>query len=90
MRYFEVSTHYYALIKAVNVETAKEKYIAHGAEDDGSLKDEIVEVGRDYALAKFSQAPGEGANRKMIPIKQVLEDFHCAEYDVLIIDRNLI
>ena len=88
MKYFEVNEPYYALMKAESIEKAKKKYIEHIAEDDGTLFENIFEVGRDYALAKFSQAPGE--NRKLIPIKQVLEDFHCAEYEVLIIDGNLI
>lgn len=88
MKYFEVYTPYYALLKAESVEKAKGKYTEYVAEDDGSLVDEITEVGRDYALAKFSQAPAE--NRKLIPIKQTLEDFHCAEYEVLIIDGNLL
>lgn len=88
MKYFEVCSPYYALMKTENVEKAKEKYIEHVSDDDGTLDDEIKEVGRDYALAKFSRAPGE--NRKLIPINEVIEDFHCAEYEVLIIDGSLL
>lgn len=88
MKYFEVVSPYYALMKAGNIETAKAKYIEYVAEDDGTLDDEIKEVGKDYALAKFAQAPA--GNRKLIPIHEVLNDFYCAEHEVLIIDGSLV
>ncbi|KLV27245.1 hypothetical protein ABW02_06920 [Niallia circulans] len=88
MKYFEVSSPYYALLKAESKEKAKEKYIEHVADKDGSLDVCMNEVGRDYALARFSQTPLE--NKKLVPVKQVLEDFHAAEYEVLIIDSALI
>lgn len=88
MKFYEVHDPYYALLKAENVEAAKEKYIKHVADDDGSLGDEIKEVGRDYALARFAQAPGE--NRKLIPVGEVVDSFLCQENEVLIIDGALI
>ncbi|MEF7566027.1 hypothetical protein V4V35_23840 [Bacillus infantis] len=88
MKYFEVRAPYYALLKAEDFETAKAKYVMHVAEDDGTLGDEIYEVGKDYALAKFAQAPGE--NKKLIPIHEILNDFYCAEHELLIIDGSLL
>ncbi|PKG30868.1 hypothetical protein [Cytobacillus horneckiae] len=86
MKFYEIHDPYYALIKAENKESAKEKYIKHIAEDDGSL--DINEVSREYALAKFAQAPGE--NKKLIPVEEVVDEFLCQENEVLIIDGSLI
>ncbi|TYS55775.1 hypothetical protein FZD47_25450 [Bacillus infantis] len=88
MEFFEVRAPYYALLKAEDFETAKAIYVKHVAEDDGTLSEEMHEVGKDYALAKFAQAPGE--NKKLIPIHEILNDFYCAEHEVLIIDGSLL
>lgn len=86
MKFYEVESPFYALLKAKNEQEAKEKYIQHVADDELGI--EIKEVERDYALARFAQAPGE--NKKLVPVKEILNDFDCGEYEVLIIDGALL
>lgn len=88
MRYFEIYDPYYALMKAKNEQEAIKEYVKYVADDDGSLKDEIQEVSRDYALVKFSRAPGE--DKVLLPISEVVDEFVEQEHEVMVIDGNLI
>ncbi|MBL4952190.1 hypothetical protein JK635_08190 [Neobacillus sp. YIM B02564] len=88
MKYFEVNTPYYALIKAKNKEDAMNKYVEFVAEDDGTLGEEMKEVSRDYALVKFSRAYDE--NQKLLPISGVVEEFNCQSNEVIVVDGSLI
>lgn len=85
MKYFEATSPYYSLIKAETYEKAKEIFVQHVAdEDDLNLK----EVNRDYALVRFSKAPGEDGEE--ISIKETLDSFQSHEEKCLVIDGNLI
>ncbi|ALC80428.1 hypothetical protein [Bacillus gobiensis] len=86
MKYFEVLDPYYALLKAKDREDAKLQYNATVAD----LEDieEIKEVPEDYALVRFSQAPGE--NKKLVPPSEILKDFRDPKHSLLIIDGSLL
>lgn len=87
MKYWEFHEPYYALIKATNKDKAIEKYI-DVVSDDEDLLNEIQEVSRDYALVKFSQAPGE--NGLLIPVNDILKDFNARNIEVMLIDGSVI
>lgn len=86
MRYFEVVIPYYALLKAEDKEEALLEYNASvaGLEDIN----DIHEVPEDYALVRFSQAPGE--DKKLIDPKVVLDEFNDDKRCVLVVDGALI
>ncbi|ASJ57536.1 hypothetical protein BP422_13210 [Brevibacillus formosus] len=88
VKFFEAHSPYYALIKAKTKRLARLNYIAYVADDDGTLRDEIKEVSRDYALARYSRVVGE--DNKQPSIKEVLENFQLDENSVLIIDPLLV
>lgn len=88
MKFYEVDSPYYALLRAENEQQAKEKFVQHVGDDEGLLDGNIKEVSRDYALAKLAQAPGE--NKKLIPVNEVLNVFDCGLYEVLLIDGSLL
>ncbi|WOH90891.1 hypothetical protein RZN08_20460 [Bacillus paralicheniformis] len=57
MKYFEIDEPYYALIAAEDEEAAIEIYennVAYG--DEGTLKDNTKEVGRNYALGRYGNS----------------------------------
>lgn len=91
MNYFEFVEPYYALIKANYGEEAVKEYIEVVAGDESdfeSLHEECKLVPQDYALVRFSQAPGE--NRKLVDPHSILEDFNKPEVRVLIMDGSLL
>ncbi|WP_016740240.1 MULTISPECIES: hypothetical protein [Bacillales] len=89
IKFYEFHDPYYALIKAKTKRLARITYISYVADDyDNKLRDEIKEVSRDYALARFSRGVGEG--NKQPSIKEVLEEFQRDENSVLIIDPALV
>ena len=55
MKFFEVNYPYYALIKAKDEDEALDMYVAFVADDDGTLREEIKEVDRDYALIMYGR-----------------------------------
>ncbi len=88
MKYFEIHEPYYALMQAKDKDEALKNYAKYVANDDGTLKDEIQEVDRDYALLMFSRAPGE--NKVLLPVSDVINEFVEQEHKVLLIDGSLI
>lgn len=86
IRFFEIDNPYYALIKAKNPVDAKRIYNEIVADLDDL--DEVKEVSEVYALAKFSQAPGE--NRELIDVGTVVKEFYDPNTKVLIMDGSLI
>lgn len=88
MRFFEIHDPYYALIKAGNEEQAIEKYVEVVADDDGTLRENIKEVSRDYALVIFSRATGE--DNSFLSVDELLKKFEKDISDVLAIDGALI
>lgn len=86
MRYFEVVEPYYALLKAVDKDQAKSEYNNSVADLD-DIKD-IYEVPEDYALVRFSQAPGE--DKELVDPKDILADFKNDELCILIFDGALL
>lgn len=85
MKYFEVVDPYYALLKAEDKEDAKLEYNASvaGLEDIN----DIHEVPEDYALVRFSQTSDEDC--KLLPPKEVLDEFKSPDRCVLIWDGSL-
>lgn len=86
MKYFEVLTPYYALLKAEEKEAAKLEYNASvaGLEDIN----DINEVPEDYALLMFSRALGE--DKKLVEPNMILEDFRNPEVSILVLDGALL
>lgn len=87
MKFYEVHDPYYALIKAENEMMAKVEYIASVAQDEGTLRNEIKEVDRDYAVAMYSRTLSEDG--KVIPVKEIVEDIKNDRNMVLIVDGAL-
>ncbi|MCM3216125.1 hypothetical protein M3612_16625 [Niallia taxi] len=89
MKYFEVNEPYYALIKAQSKKQAMEIYTKKVSEDnEGTLKEEMMEVNRDYALVKFDRSPGEDG--QLIPIIEIIETFNKDKAELLVIDGSLL
>lgn len=88
MKYFEIHDPYYALIKAKNQVEAIKIYTECVADDDGTLREEIREVDRDYALVSFSR--GRTENGKDVAISEILKDFQSEGSAVLLIDPALL
>ena len=86
MKYFEINEPYYGLLKAENQDDALVQYNAVIA--DLEEIDEVIEVQRDYALARYSQATGEDG--KLIPLKEILESFNDSDICTLVIDGSLL
>lgn len=83
VRYFEVDSPYYALIKASNKQEFEEIYKEYVNED---LKDEPREVGKLYALVKLSRALGF----KTAKIETIINEFEDDKNKVLVLDGSLI
>ena len=88
MRFYEIHDPYYALIMARNEEEAMKIYTETVADDDGTLRDEIELVSRDYALLRISRAPGE--DKELIEYKELLDSLNSNEPQLFIIDGSLI
>lgn len=88
MKFFEVHSPYYAMIKAKTQREAIAKYTECVAEDDGSLDDEIREVDRDYALASFSRGVSEDGEK--VSIFEILLDFQSDDSAVLLIGSDVL
>lgn len=90
MKFFEVHDPYYALIKAPNEAEAIQEYVKSVADDEDSqpLKNEIVEVDRDYAVARYSRSKSEDGEE--VPLGEILEDIKNDETMTLLIDGNLL
>ncbi|WP_218047921.1 hypothetical protein [Bacillus licheniformis] len=88
MKYYEIHEPYYALIAAVDEKKAAEVYCEVVTDDvDETLKDNIKEVSRQYALG----CVGMGAlqNNPTLSISEFVRDFNELKNDWLIIDRAL-
>jgi len=88
MKYFEIYSPYYALIKSDTKENAIGVYVRCVADNDGTLYKEIKEVDRDSALVLFGRALTEDGHP--VPISEVLKGFNSEENSVLIIDSSLL
>ncbi|WP_411503463.1 hypothetical protein [Brevibacillus centrosporus] len=88
MRFFEIHTPYYALLKAETQQDAIATYAKYVAEDDGTLQEEIREVDRDYALVSFSR--GATDDGEEVSILEILTDFQSEESSVLLIGRDVL
>ncbi|WP_289136312.1 hypothetical protein [uncultured Brevibacillus sp.] len=88
MKFFEIHSPYYALLKAKTQEEAIAKYAEQVADDDGTLHEEIKEVDRDYALVSFSRGATE--DKEEVPISEILKDFQSEGSSVLLIDSGLV
>ena len=86
MKFFDFYNPYIALIKAKDKEQAKEKYVEWVADDEGDLQ--FDEIGRDYAIVKFSQAKSEDG--ELVPVNEILEQLQSDQPELLLIDGSLI
>jgi len=88
MKFYEIHEPYYALIKAGNKEKAREEYISKVADDEGTVMQEMNEVDRDYAVARFSRAKAESG--KDVPLEEILKQIKSDSVELLIIDGLLL
>lgn len=88
MKFFEVHSPYYALLKAKTKREGMATYVEYVADDDGTLHEEITEVDRDYALVMFATGGVEGGEK--MTVKEMLETFTDASAKVLCIDFALV
>ena len=89
MKYFEINSPYYGLMKAENAEEAIQVYVEYVADEEpGSpLIEEIKEVDRDYALIIYALGTDESGNGE--PVKEIIESFNEEKSDILAIDSSL-
>lgn len=88
MKFFEIQTPYYALLKADTKDNALGVYVKFVADNDGSLGETIKEVDRDYALVKFAYGGGKGGEK--MTVKEMLKVFNENLNEVLCIDSALL
>lgn len=89
MKYFEVYSPYYALIKALNKEEAIKLYVKNVADDNENnpLSNEIKEVERDYAAVKYGRGLTDEGQK--VPMVEVLKDIQDNKQAVLLVDGAL-
>jgi hypothetical protein len=79
MKFFEVQSPYYALVKAEDEKKAIEAYRKYAPE---AQEIEIKEVERDYALVVYSAEMSQDVEK--IPVHDILREFR-NEYDGLLV-----
>lgn len=79
MRFYEAHEPYYALMKAIDKDEAIKLYTEYIADDNGTLKDEIKEVGRDYAFVRYKRSMS-----KEVPISGIINLFQSEETMILL------
>ncbi|MER1249777.1 hypothetical protein NQS42_18305 [Bacillus sp. C10(2022)] len=87
MKYFEIHEPYYALLAAEDKKKAAEVYVEVAADDDGTLKDSIKEVSRQYALGCIGNEALK--NKPELSVSEIVRDFDETKNDWLIIDGAL-
>ncbi|MEC2105026.1 hypothetical protein [Bacillus licheniformis] len=87
MKYYEIHEPYYALLAAEEEKKALEVYVEVVADDDGTLKDSIKEVSRQYALGCVGDLALK--NKPELSVDKFVRDFNKRENDWLIIDGAL-
>ncbi|MED2978218.1 hypothetical protein P4284_16140 [Bacillus swezeyi] len=87
MKYFEIHEPHYALLAADDEKKAAEVYVKWVADDDGTLKYNIKEVSRQYALGlvgdSFFQTKPE------LSVAEFVRDFDDRENTYLLFSRGL-
>lgn len=88
MKYFEIQDPYYATIKAPTKEEAVSVYIENVADDspDEPLINEIKEISRDFALAKYARSTDEEG--EIGSLHKKLERFKEAKASILTISSG--
>ena len=89
LKYFEIHSPYYALIRAENLEKAKEKYITIVCEEDEEEPLIFAEVSKDYALVKFVLA-SVGREETVEEILDNFNDSSSCNGDIVLIDGEFI
>lgn len=88
MKFYEVHNPFYALIMAKSKKDAIAQYTKTiAADEDNTLKKEMKEVNRDYAVAVYSRGLSE--DDKNIPIEYLVEDIQSNRQMTLLLDRTL-
>lgn len=86
MNFYEFTEPYYSLIKAENQEEAVQSYLKAVADTEEGY--EVKEVPDYYAIAKFSRCLDEF--KKLVPLKEVLEQLESDSTEVLMVDGDLL
>ncbi|MER1260600.1 hypothetical protein NQS41_10045 [Bacillus sp. C3(2022)] len=87
MKYYEIHEPYYALLAAEDEKKAAEAYVEGVADDDDTLKDNIEEVGRDYAFGTFCWLAALRTPERAI--NEVIKEFEETKNNSLLIDGAL-
>ncbi|MCY9153699.1 hypothetical protein [Bacillus haynesii] len=87
MKYYEIHEPYYALLAAEDEKKAAEVYVEAVADDDGTLKNGIKEVSRQYAYGRVWES--DLKNRPEISVSKFVRDFDKRKNDCLLIDGAL-
>lgn len=85
MKYFEINNPYFAMIGAENEQEALSIYVEVVSDANETLKDEIKELERDYALVQFARSRNE--DNELLPYKELMEEFEGK--GVLLMDSSL-
>lgn len=86
MKYFYVSSPYFALIKANTETEAINKYTEEVADNlNNEVNENIKEVSRDHALINFAYCAAKAG----LSSTEVLKEFEDEELSVLGVDANL-
>lgn len=89
MKYYKVSDPYYAIIKARTQKEAIRIYEQHISDDeDNELRENMIEVSRDYALVHFSRSTGE--DMKLLKPQELLEEFNDDISGVLVVTSEIL
>lgn len=87
MKYYEIHEPYYALLAADNEKKATEVYVKWVADDDGTLKYNIKEVSRQYALGLVGDSVFQ--SKPELSVAEFVRDFDDRENTYLLFSRGL-
>ncbi|KND05475.1 MULTISPECIES: hypothetical protein [Bacillus subtilis group] len=87
MKYFEIQEPYYALIAVEDDKKVAEVYVKTAADDDGTLKESIKEVSREYALGCVVESVSK--TDPEMSVSEFVNDFDKRKNGWLILDGSL-
>ncbi|MCY9280817.1 hypothetical protein [Bacillus haynesii] len=87
MKYFEIQEPYYALIAVEDDKKVAEVYVKTAADDDGTLKESIKEVSREYALGCVVESVSKTDSE--MSVSEFVNDFDKRKNGWLILDGSL-
>ncbi|MCM3425531.1 hypothetical protein [Bacillus paralicheniformis] len=87
MKYYEIHEPSYALLAAEDEKKAAEVYVKWVADDDGTLKYNIKEVSRQYALGLVGDSVFQ--SKPELSVAEFVRDFDDRENTYLLFSRGL-